>query len=140
MSERAPNAQPGCLEALRALLRNPFVRFLIVGGINTLFGFCIYTLLILCHAHYAVAALLGTVCGVLFNFKTTGVFVFRNTNNRLIFKFCGVYALTYALNVLGLKLSNALHVNLILAGAVLTLPIAAISFTLLKFFVFQKSD
>ena len=147
MPERAPDAKPRSLGDLRALWRNQFVRFLIVGGVNTLFGFAVYTFLILCHAHYAVAALLGTACGVLFNFKTTGLFVFRNSSNRLLFKFCGVYAVTYGLNVLGLKLLASPHVlsqdarrNLVLAGAVLLLPMAAISFTLNKLFVFAKRD
>jgi hypothetical protein len=44
-----------------------------------------------------------TTIGVLFNFKTTGSFVFFNKRNRLIFQFIMVYIIVYFANISGRK-------------------------------------
>ncbi|MHC5824813.1 MAG: GtrA family protein, partial [Nostoc sp.] len=46
-------------------LSKRFIRFLIVGGINTLFGYSLFALLILLNFHYEIAALISTACGIL---------------------------------------------------------------------------
>jgi len=86
--------------------------------------------------HYALASLLATIGGVLFNFKTTGVIVFKNHNNSLLFRFIAVYSVTYLLNLGGLKIFSIYNANMYLAGAVLVLPIALLAFILQKKFVF----
>jgi len=118
-------------------IKNKFIRFLIVGGINTAFGYGIFALLIFLKFHYAVATLLATILGVLFNFKTTGRLVFESKDNRLIFKFIGVYAIIYAINTVSLGVFDFLKVNMYLAGAVLVLPMAMVAFVLNKSLVFK---
>lgn len=115
---------------------NRLVLFFIVGGVNTLFGYSLYALLLYLHLHYALASLLSTIVGVLFNFKTTGVIVFKNHNNCLLLRFIGVYSVTYLLNIGGLKIFSIYNANMYLAGAVLVLPIALLAFILQKKFVF----
>jgi len=110
--------------------------FLIVGGVNTLFGYLLFALLLYIHLHYTLASLLATIGGVLFNFKTTGVIVFKNKDNRLIFRFIAVYLATYLLNIGGLKIFSILNINMYIAGAILILPIALLRFVLQKKFVF----
>lgn len=61
--------------------------FIFVGALNTLFGYTIFTFFIMMGLHYALAALLANILGVLFNFKTTGKIVFKNSNNVLLVKF-----------------------------------------------------
>jgi len=114
-----------------------FLRFLVVGAVNTAFGYGVFAGFILLHLHYTVAALLATICGVLFNFKTTGVLVFENKNNRLIFRFFGVYAITYLLTIGLLKVFNFYNVSNLIGGAIIALPIAFISFSLSKKLVFH---
>ena len=118
-------------------IENRFIRFLIVGGINTAFGYGIFALLIFLKFHYAVAVLLSTIVGVLFNFKTTGMLVFESKANRLIFKFVGVYAIIYAINTVSLGVFNFFKVNMYLAGAVMILPMAMVAFVLNKSLVFK---
>ncbi|HSB35229.1 MAG TPA: GtrA family protein [Thermoanaerobaculia bacterium] len=115
-----------------------FLRFLAVGALNTVFGYSVFAALILIGVHYAVAALVSTVAGVLFNFKTTGTFVFSNRENRLLFRFVAVYALTYVVGVGLLRWSEGRGIPVLLAAAVLTLPMAAFSFTLQRLFVFRE--
>jgi putative flippase GtrA len=109
-----------------------------VGGLNTVFGFTVYSILILLHLHYVLAALLGQICGVLFNFKTTGTIVFKNKDNRLIFRFFAVYLVTYLITIGLLKLFNINHIGSLVAGAIIIVPIASLSFFLNKRFVFNR--
>ena len=109
-----------------------------MGGLNTVFGFTIYSVFILLHLHYIFAALLGQICGILFNFKTTGTIVFKNKDNRLIFRFFAVYLITYLITIGLLKIFDIYDIGSLVAGAIIILPIAFLSFLLNKKFVFNK--
>ncbi len=125
------------MEAIRQLLQKQFVRFLFVGGLNTLVGYSLFAVLIFVGLHYTIAAFIGTVLGVLFNFKTTGKFVFDSHDNRLLWKFFGVYGLMYLLNIIGLYFLDILIKNIYISGAVLIFPMALVGFVLNKRFVFR---
>ena len=125
------------IDLIRRLWAIPFLRFLVVGGINTLFSFAIYALLILLGLHYVLAALISTVCGILFNFKTTGTLVFKNKDNRLLLRFFGVYTFTYFINIGLLKLFDMAGGGSLVAGAIIVLPMAVVSFLLMRRFVFK---
>jgi putative flippase GtrA len=112
------------------------VLFFVIGGVNTVFGYSLYALLLFLHLHYALASLLATIGGVLFNFKTTGVIVFKNHDNGLLVKFGAVYCVTYLVNVGFLKIFSLFNANMYLAGAIMVIPIALLSYTLLRKFVY----
>jgi putative flippase GtrA len=114
------------------------LRFLIVGGLNTIFGYTLFAVFILLQLHYVLAALLGQICGILFNFKTTGALVFKNRENRLIFRFFGVYGVTYLITIGLLKIFDYYGIGSLVAGAIILLPIAFLSFLLNKRFVFNR--
>lgn len=122
------------------LLKHQFVRFLLVGVLNTLFGYSVFAFLIFLKVHYSLAALLSTVLGGLFNFKTTGRLVFRSSDNRLVIKFTGVYVVVYLLNISCLKIFTHFNVSMYFAGAILVLPMALVSFLLNRKFVFNKEE
>lgn len=116
-----------------------FVLFLVMGGINTVFYYALYSLLIYAGLHYAAAVGIATVCGVLFNFQTFGRVVFKDFQMRLLGRFVGVYVIVYAANVAGLKiLETAGLENKYIAGAVLVLPVALLGYVLNKTFVFNR--
>ena len=114
-----------------------FLKYLIVGGINTLFGYGAFALLLFLELHYALASFLATCAGVLFNFNTTGRIVFKNSNHRLLFRFLAVYGVLYGINVLFLKLMVTLAINLYVGSAALILPMAGLAYLLNKKFVFN---
>jgi len=126
--------------------KHKFARFLLVGAINTLFGYFLYGSLILIGINYKLAALLATIIGVLFNFQTTGRLVFGSKNNKLIFRFVLVYVVTFLLNVELLRIVDAIDIGIeqktkmLIAGAILLLPMAVISFVLMKLFVFREGS
>jgi putative flippase GtrA len=125
------------IDLVRRLWSIPFFRFLAVGGINTVFGYAVFAVFTLIGLHYVLAALLATICGILFNFKTTGTLVFKNRDNRLIFRFFGVYLITYSLMIGFLKLFDMAGVIPLVAGAIIALPLAVVSFLLMRKLVFK---
>lgn len=113
-----------------------FAAFLVVGVLNTAFGYGCYALLVWLGVHYALAAFLSTVLGVLFNFQTIGRLVFRSHDHRRLWRFVGVYTATYGLNVAGLWALQKVGLNAYASGALLLLPMALLAFVLQKRLVF----
>jgi putative flippase GtrA len=114
------------------------LKFLVVGGINTLFGYLIFSLFIYLGLYYPFAVFLTTCFGIFFNFKMLSRFVFDNSNTRLIPKFIGVYAIAYFLNISIIKISSYYTTNLYIGGCIATLITAFASYYLNKNFVFRK--
>jgi len=134
---------------IRKLWSIQFLRFLAVGGVNTAFGYGVFALIILLNRHFkvcspeaelVVAPLISQICGILFNFKTTGTIVFRNRNNRLILRFFAVYSITYALNYGLLRLLESISIERLAGGAILVLPLALLAYFLNKRYVFNSMD
>jgi putative flippase GtrA len=123
----------------QALWQHRFVRFLIVGVLNSLFGYGIFALCVFAGMHYGLALLVATILGVLFNFKTIGKFVFGSHDNRLIVRFAATYAAVYGLNVEGVRLLKAAGLGTYVAGAMMIIPMAAVAFLFNKWFVFNNA-
>jgi len=117
---------------------NKFIKFILVGILNTIVGYSLFALFLFLNVHYSLAVLFSTILGVLFNFKTIGKLVFGSHDNRLIFKFILVYIVIYLLNITGLWLFkiNGFE-NMYINGLVLLVPLAIISFVLNKKYVFK---
>lgn len=142
------------------MIDKKFIKFLLVGCLNTLFGYLMYVIFISTPLKKEIALFFAYIVGVLWNFKTTGVLVFKNNNNKLIFKFIFAYVITYFINLFGLNFVNSvgwgknlanLTINLLKIQTnldlvkyfdqiILVLPIAMISFILFKTFVFKESE
>ena len=120
-------------------IKRQLISFLLVGILNTAFGYGLFALFIYIGLYYPLAVLFSTILGVLFNFKTIGNLVFGSSDNRLIFKFVLVYVITYLLYIFFLWLFKRLGFeNMYINGFVLVVPLAIISFILNKFFVFRR--
>lgn len=123
----------------RRFLKFEFIRFVLVGVLNTAFGFGVYCLMIWLGVSYWWATLISNVLGVLFNFKTIGILVFKNPDNRLFFRFVSCYVLAYGLNVgLIYLLTTYTELNDYGGGLVATFFVALFSFFYQKLFVFKK--
>lgn len=114
-----------------------FLRFVLVGGLNTAFGVGVYCLAIFVGLPYFVATLISNVLGVLFNFFTTGNLVFRNGNPRLIVRFVACYVVIYFINTAVVKLFLMSGFNIYWAGIAATPVVALCSYFLLKRFVYK---
>ena len=114
------------------------IKFILVGIINTLFGYGVFALFLFLGLHYTVCVILSTIIGILFNFKTTGIIVFNNHDNRLIFKYFCVYGIICLLSMLLLRFAEIIKFNLYIAGFIITCIMPLISFTLQKRWVFKN--
>lgn len=116
-----------------------FIRFLLTGILNTLFGYAVFVTLIWLGLHYPLAILVSTLLGALFNFKTIGTFVFTSRDNSLIWRFLIVYGTVYIINVLALRFLRAAIPNDYLSQAILLPIVALVSYFFIKRFVYIKS-
>jgi putative flippase GtrA len=84
-----------------------------------------------------LSVILANIFGVMFNFKTYGNFVFKSHDNSRIYRFFGVYLFTISTQMILIKVLGVYGVvNPYIAGGILVLPMAALSFFLLRKFVF----
>ena len=114
-----------------------FIGFLIAGGINTLFGYGVYSAQVLMGIVPHIAVVISTVVGVLFNFLTTSA-VFRSRDLRKLPRFLAVYAAMMGLNILLLDIAMRVGLGPLLAQA-LILPIFTLTFLAMRRFVFAAS-
>jgi len=126
------------ISRFRSYCENKLFRFFLISGLNTAFGYGVFALLISLGIYYSLAIFIGTFLGVLFNFKTIGILVFKNSNNLLIFKFFMVYGITYSINVGCMALLKHFGINVYFGGALLLIPVGLIAYFLNKSIVFHN--
>jgi putative flippase GtrA len=119
--------------------RVQFAKFLVVGALNTLFGYSVFAGLVLAGLAPVPALVLTYVVGVMFNFMTTQRFVFSRSPRASFLRFVGAYVVIYFFNLAIFKLVEAAGAGPLLAQA-LCLPVVAVfSFLLFKFQVFRDT-
>jgi len=126
------------MKKISAIIDPSFIRFIVVGIINTAFGVGLYCLFIYLGIPYRISVLLSTTLGVLFNFKTISKFVFKTKENRLIFKFIASYVIVYFLNIFLIQIFLMTDIlDEYLAGIMATPIVALISYFIQRKFVFN---
>ena len=114
--------------------------------LNTAFGLFINYLFLFIFEHifklnraYVVSNFLATIVSILFNFKTYGVLVFKNKDNKLLFRFLAVTTFTYLVNISGIALLEHLgsHNNY-LNLTVMAVPVGLLNYVLNSKFVYKK--
>ena len=121
---------------VNSMLTPQFLRFVMVGVLNTCFGYSVFALLVWLGAPYQLATAISTLAGIAFNFQTTGRLVFSGAPWPRLIRFAAVYALIYLLNISGIALLLRLDVNVYVAYALLIPPLAVLTYLLHKKFVF----
>lgn len=114
------------------------IRYLLIGVINTAVGYSMFALLTYVGLHYAVAVLLSTIIGIFFNFKTFGLFVFGQSNWRLIWRFIAVYGFLYIINVCCIFILMMYVDSVYVASAITLVFITSLGFVLNRSFVYAN--
>ena len=122
---------------IKTLFEIKIIRFFLVAGLNTIFGYGVFAFFLFIGLHYAIAGLIATILGILFNFKTYGIIVFKNKSNRLLFRFLLVYLINYFIAVSFIWAFSLIDINNYIASAIITIPNALISYLLNKKIVFK---
>ena len=116
-----------------------FIKFLIVGLVNTGFGYGVYALLVILGAPPQIALLLSFMIGVLWNYLTTARFVFEVSGFGRLPAYCLCYVFIYAVNAGTLQLALNTGIQPLLAQAILTPIVAVLSFILLSMIMRERS-
>lgn len=131
---------------LKRYFEPQFIRFVLVAMLNTAFGLFINYLFLFIFEHlfklnraYVVSNFFATIVSILFNFKTYGVLVFRNKDNKLLLRFLAVTTFTYLVNIGGIALLEHLgsHNNY-LNLTVMAVPVGLLNYVLNGKFVYKK--
>ncbi|CAM2191882.1 GtrA family protein [Paraburkholderia kururiensis] len=113
------------------------IRFLVVGGLNTVFGYSLFAVFTFIGLAYPVAIGLATIGGVLFNFQSIGRLVFDGAPRSRFWRFVGVYCVIYLVNLGGVRLLLSLGANVYVANAITLVPLSLLAFILNRRFVFN---
>ena len=115
-----------------------FLRFLLVGLLNTTFGYGLFSVLVWLGQPYPLAIGLATLGGIAFNFQSTGRLVFNGAPLSRLWRFIAIYGVTYAVNVGVVTVLLSYGMNVYIANALTILPLALLTFSLQRKFVFKE--
>jgi putative flippase GtrA len=115
-----------------------FIRFVLVGCLNTAVGYGLFAAFILVGLPSALALLIATVIGVLFNYFSTGRLVFAWRTSSRLWLFVLSYVVIYVVNAAALLGLERMSVSALLAQAVLLPAMVGLAFLLNKYFVFSS--
>ncbi len=118
----------------RALLR--FLRFLVVGGVNTLASYLVFCGCIWIGLHFTLATLVSYGVGVLIGFKMHGRFVFEHPGAHRFVQFAFISIVLLGCS-LGMQALARHWVNDYLSGALAACITIPVSFFLNRAFVFH---
>jgi putative flippase GtrA len=121
------------------IFQTQFVRFLLVGVVNTAFSYGVYSALLYFGMNYVLASFASLVVGIFFSFKTQGTIVFGGSDNRRIFRFILVWMFIYVFNIWAISQFVRIGFSSYVSGA-LAIPFSTVlSYIAQKFFVFRHS-
>jgi putative flippase GtrA len=127
------------LAATKRVVNAEFMRFLIAGGINTAFGYLVFSAGFFFTGNEAVALVIDYVIGAFFNYQSYSRLAFSGYGRRFI-SFCAVYIAAYFLNYFILYFfihHCGLNAYVSQLCALVVCPL--ILYLMLKKFVFSKS-
>ncbi|MFY9968566.1 MAG: GtrA family protein [Roseiarcus sp.] len=113
------------------------LRFLVVGGLNTLFGYISYAAFVLAGAPLGVAVVGSTTLAFIFNFFSYGGMVFGSTSHRLLPRFLVFYCGLGGVNFVLLRTLTYLGLGPLWAQALLLPLLAGTGFLGMRLFVFR---
>lgn len=121
-------------------MSNRFVRFLFVGGLNTLFGFAVYSLFALSDLSTWVVLIASNLAGIAFNYVTTGGLVFRDMSLGRVPRFLICYGVIFAIYLTLIEWLSPITGGRIWAMAIIVLPMAVLTYFTQTWFVFGVTN
>jgi putative flippase GtrA len=108
------------------------IRFVIVGAVNTGFGYVVFAALVLLGLGTQIALAISFIAGILWNFRTHGSFVFGTQGYTRLPIYAAVYLVLYLLNSILLANAITAGTNPLVAQAAIAVLVAVISFVSLS--------
>jgi putative flippase GtrA len=109
-------------------------RFIISGGLNTIFGWLLFSILYKFFDFNEFKSLfISMLAGIFFNFLTYGGYAFKVLKFKVLPKFVAAYVILYMLNLILLKIIS-LYCGDVTIGQLLISPLLAI----ISFYMMSK--
>lgn len=115
------------------------MRFLLAGGLNTLFGFAVYSLFALSDLSTWMVLIASNLAGIAFNFVTTGGLVFRDMSLTRVPRFLICYGVIFVIYLVLIQWLSPIWGGRIWAMTIIVLPMAALTYFIQAWFVFGIS-
>ena len=128
---------------IKNLLNKQEIRFLFVGGLNTIVGYGIYAILVYFQLNYLLANTISTLLGVAHSYLWNRFFTFKSKEKagKELIKFISVYLLSYILGSFTLFFfKSILNISPYFAGLINLIFTTLISWFGHKNFSFRKGD
>lgn len=126
------------------MLRQPavmqFIRFGLIGAVNTSISYGIYALLLYMGLNYALANLGSLILGIGVSFFSQGRFVFGNASIDRLPHFILLWGSLYLVNIGLIALFMRFGINAYLGGALALVPITLLSFVCQRYLVFRPAS
>lgn len=115
------------------------IRFLLVGGLNTLVGFLVFSLAIyLSNGNVGLSLATNIGVGIFFNYLSYGIAVFKSLGKKQFAKFVLAYAFLYFINYIALRIMLDQQMNVYVAQFINLFYLAPISYVVFNKLVFVK--
>ncbi len=117
-----------------------FIRFILIGGLNTLFAYIIVVIFLLLNFHYTIATLFSAIVSITSGYFLNKKLVFIVSKAKSIFIYYLFWAIMYFFNIfiqfflLELSISSNLYLNSFIATILVTIT----SYLTNKFYFFKK--
>ncbi len=108
-----------------------FLKFLMVGVVNTAFGYMLYALLLAVGLHPQPALALSYFGGVIWNYMTHARLVFSTRGLSRLPPYVLAYLVLYGINALGLQALLGMGLSPFIAQGILVLPAAMLAYILI---------
>ena len=119
-------------------LRSQFGKFIVVGCVNAIFSYSVFTVAYLTTHNDNISVMINWFLGILFNFFSTGIFVFSNRSFRRLVPFVVSCLFSMALNLVLINVLVLWGLNALLAQALCLPVVVVVSYVLNSRFVFGR--
>ena len=118
------------------------IRFLLVGGFNTVFSFCLFAFMVsVLEISYKIAIVLGYIISTNVSIFTQRYYVFKSFGNlkQEYIKAWKVYITTMLLNYMFMYIAvDILNVNELISQAIFAIIIVIMTYIMHKYYTFKK--
>lgn len=113
-----------------------YIRYLLTGILNTIFGILVYLIFTIIGFNYPSALAFSTILGIGFNYLTFSINVFGFSNKKNFMKYIFNYILIYLCSIGLVSLFITMGLNQNISGVITITIMAIINFFILKKYVF----
>ena len=117
-----------------------FLRFILTGMLNTIFGYTFFAILIFLKINTFFSLFITTIAGAVFNYFTFGQLVFKlNKSKLMLTKFIFAYCISYMINVYLLKVFMVFFNNNAFEAQIISLPFVVLfNWISMNYWVYKK--